>query len=279
VQESLLSHAADIMKFTSSLSRGSAILNDAGRLTLTSKRYFQNVNSATFPSFAPLALSFSNNTVDIIDGFVFLQGSLYQNQTSFPGNLKFANASNQTVASMTDAGALYLKSTLATGSACTSPPYEPNLWNNDYDILLEDNCYNYGNNQITYTFAQPGRASGKGDWMTIPITVSMVKTDALSDGITWVGLNFPGSGYTCPNGGHLIFAAVDIDGKDYHWYRRDNNTGGKWSHKPGNTAATDVDASGNQITNPLTANRNYVIYNYSQNAGFYCTCGNNANVR
>src|SRR5689334_1218391 len=37
------------------------------------------------------------------------------------------------------------------------PRYEPNIWNNDPNIRRNNNCYNYANNKITNTFAQPGR--------------------------------------------------------------------------------------------------------------------------
>lgn len=42
---------------------------------------------------------------------------------------------------------------------------------------------------------------------------------------------------------------------DYHFYRED--TPGKWSHKRGDSAATRLDASGKEITDPETANRDY----------------------
>ena len=40
-------------------------------------------------------------------------------------------------------------------------------------------------------------------------------------------------------------------GGDYHWYRLDNN--GTWSHKPGQTGATDLDDANRPITDPRTA--------------------------
>ena len=40
---------------------------------------------------------------------------------------------------------------------------------------------------------------------------------------------------------------------DFHWYRQDKI--GCWSHKPGSTAVTNKDNSGNPITDPKTANR------------------------
>ena len=41
-----------------------------------------------------------------------------------------------------------------------APEYHPDRWN-EYDIIRRhNNCYNYANQKITNTFAQPGRASG-----------------------------------------------------------------------------------------------------------------------
>jgi hypothetical protein len=58
---------------------------------------------------------------------------------------------------------------------------------------------------------------------------------------------------------------------DYHWYRLDTNTNGSfqqlWSHKPGSTQATNLDSSGNEITDPATADRgDYTIF-----GGYFCT--------
>ena len=53
-----------------------------------------------------------------------------------------------------------------------------------------------------------------------------------------------------------------------------SDTTGAWSHKPGSTAATNRDNSSNPISNPLTANRGI----YTDNGGFYCTCGSIAAI-
>ena len=37
-------------------------------------------------------------------------------------------------------------------------PYTPSTWNTNKQ--LDNNCYNYANNKVTDTFAQPGRGSG-----------------------------------------------------------------------------------------------------------------------
>jgi hypothetical protein len=48
--------------------------------------------------------------------------------------------------------------------------------------------------------------------------------------------------------------ALVIDpGWDYHWYR--HQRGGFWGHKPGGTAARNLDNSNVLIVNPETCNR------------------------
>lgn len=67
---------------------------------------------------------------------------------------------------------------------------------------------------------------------------------------------------------------------DYHWYRQDKNK--KWSHKPGNTAVTNLDTKNNKIKNPPKASRSnrqhvdniygikaYVSTNYNIGVGFF----------
>ena len=40
------------------------------------------------------------------------------------------------------------------------PRYEPSAWNDANGIQFNNNCYNYGCDLQTGTYAQPGRASG-----------------------------------------------------------------------------------------------------------------------
>jgi hypothetical protein len=80
----------------------------------------------------------------------------------------------------------------------------------------------------------------------------------------------PGSRPPNPPPGYHPVALVVDPGGDYHWYRQDSH--GLWSHKPGNTPANNVDASGNLITNPETADRNYIPtggWNYSVFCGYF----------
>ena len=271
--------ATDLVKYNTPLNRGYAIISDNGTLTLSGRRVFQNIsNAGLFPRYdRGVSFSTTDKLMCHLDGLVFLRGALSQYQTSFSGSLIYNNASSVSVASLDDSGNLKLRGALTTSSACTVPPYEPTLWNDAGDIQYSDNCYNYGNNQMTFTFAQPGRAAGYREWQSgSDMTVSYVRERALADGLTWVGWNYPGADYTCADGGHLVFMGI-APGVDYHWWRKDVSTS-YWSHKPGGGSATNLDASGALITNPLASDRNFPP-NYSENGGFYCTCGNNANAR
>lgn len=132
-----------------------------------------------------------------------------------------------------------------TCQAKDAPTYNPALWNTPAQ-QPKNNCYNYANNQITNTFAQPGRATGK------PITglsCSGVQLSAVSDGLQ------PAKGFSTPLavGKGWYVALVIWPGNDYHWYRQDDV--GCWSHKPGATAVRDVDNSGKKIADPKTCNR------------------------
>jgi hypothetical protein len=246
-------------------------------------RVFSNVPATEMPGYwgslqGPFKVMDAAGTgmvAALVDNHIFLTGSVFQNQNAFPGNVKIRRSNGTEIASFGTNGNLYIDNALTTNANCLAPVFEPQNWNDFDDIQFNDNCYNYGNNQLTYTFAQPGRASGG---TAASMTVALVRTAALNDGLTWVGWTFPGNTYTCPGAGTLVFMTVAI-GSDYHWYRLDK-AAGKWTHKPGGTEATDRDHSNNLITNPLLADRNYGgSLNYTENGGFYCTCGSDANVR
>ncbi|HMK59808.1 MAG TPA: hypothetical protein VK452_01515 [Dissulfurispiraceae bacterium] len=144
---------------------------------------------------------------------------------------------------------------------CKIPAYSPAFWNDSGTVQFNNNCYNYGNNKRTDTFAQPGRRSGH---YPNPMACSNVAAAAVSDGIE----PLPASG-VCPSGKDKIGLVVD-PGTDYHWYRLGSN--GMWSHKPGGTQATNLDASGNTISNPETANRCSGWLCYTDFCGYFCSC-------
>jgi hypothetical protein len=139
------------------------------------------------------------------------------------------------------------------------PAYDPSLWNDANGIQYHNNCYNYGCNIQTGTYAQPGRASGN---MYSALNCTEVGDGAVSDGLAPVDCN---TSCGCSDCCHKV-ALVMWPNVDYHWYRLDNN--GKWSHKMGGTAATNLDNSGNIISDPQTADRgNYTVF-----CGCYCVC-------
>lgn len=130
------------------------------------------------------------------------------------------------------------------------PPFEPVKWNNNPTILNQNNCYNYANDKITNTFAQPGRGSGS---MYTALDCGNVGSAARRDG----QISIPNPDIT-PAQGHII-ALVMAPGYDYHWYRRDSNN--MWSHKPGRTPARNVDNAGRPINDPRNCNRDpYTIF-------------------
>ncbi len=143
---------------------------------------------------------------------------------------------------------------------CDAPPYEPWVWNDGGSVQQNNNCYNYANDKITYTFAQPGRYCG--DYPN-PMSCDAVYPAAQCDGL----LPSTKTG-SCPDGMHKVYLVVWPD-RDYHWYRLDEGAGGKWSHKPGSTAVNDTDSSGSTIYDPGTAD----ISPYSERCGYMCACG------
>lgn len=153
----------------------------------------------------------------------------------------------------------------ATPPRCV-PVFEPDYWNDGTDpakvanpgsMQKRNNCYAYATDIPNRTFAQPGMASGR------PISSLADCTDAVA-GAQADGLTATATG-PCTGCCHLT-ALVVAPNFDYHWYRLDAS--GAWSHKPGQTHATDRDNSGNVITDPRTADRGpYTLF-----CGFFCAC-------
>lgn len=134
--------------------------------------------------------------------------------------------------------------------------FNPGFWNTP-SVQPFNNCYNYGRNWRTDTFAQPGRAHGA---QTFTMACSNVTTAAMADGLKKRCNCLPASEYP-----RRLMALVIDPGFDYHWYR--HQRGGFWGHKPGSTAARNVDNSNVVITNPETCDRggytNFCDYFYA----------------
>ena len=134
--------------------------------------------------------------------------------------------------------------------AC-APLWEPAWWNDAGQVQLHNNCYNYGANHRTDTYAQPGKANGA---MYDSIQCAEVKAGAIADGL----IDAPSANNKCKKEGHLVALVVGPNW-DFHWYRKGRN--GYWTHKPGSAQATQYDNSGHLIADPRTADRgNYVNF-------------------
>jgi hypothetical protein len=131
------------------------------------------------------------------------------------------------------------------GNRCRCAPlYEPDWWN-VAPIQGSNNCYNYGCNYRTDTFAQPGLAAGA---MYAALTCASVRPAAVADAL----VDSPTANNKCPREGHLV-ALVIAPGWDFHWFRKGRN--GYWTHKPGGTPVTNLDNSAVTIPDPRAADR------------------------
>ncbi|XP_068698960.1 uncharacterized protein [Montipora foliosa] len=128
-----------------------------------------------------------------------------------------------------------------------APPLNLARWNTNC-VQPYNNCYNYANDKITNSFAQPGKASGKP---ITELTVAQVLAAVESDG--WLKMDVPPEA-PCPAAPEqpnclvALFVAVDTD---FHCMRLDNNK--LWSQKLGSTAATNKDGAGKDISDPRKA--------------------------
>ena len=135
--------------------------------------------------------------------------------------------------------------------------FNPGFWN-DPAHIHRNNCYNYASNRRTDTFAQPGRATGH---QATVMACANVTAAALSDGLHHRFDCFPDSEKP-----RWLMALVVAPGYDYHWYRKQKE--GFWGHKPGGTAARNVDNNGAIVWNPETAAR----LPYTDFCGYFYAC-------
>ena len=135
--------------------------------------------------------------------------------------------------------------------------FNPGFWNAPAHIG-RNNCYNYASNRRTDTFAQPGRATGH---QASVMACANVTAGAISDGLHHRYNCFPPSGNP-----RWLMALVVAPGYDYHWYRKQKE--GFWGHKPGGTAAKNVDNNGQIVWNPETAAR----APYTNFCGYFYAC-------
>jgi hypothetical protein len=131
----------------------------------------------------------------------------------------------------------------------SEPPYEPGKWNKA-GVIDKNNCYAYATNVMGGAFPRPGRGGGKEP--PLPgqpgYNCDNFVAAAQADGLVKADCD-----KACPKGSFKVALVIDPTTPDYHWYRQDDN--GNWSHKPGSGKATNVDAKGNPIVDPRTADR------------------------
>ena len=150
------------------------------------------------------------------------------------------------------------------------PKYNPKKWNTNPRIKDSHNCYAYALNSFVASRTnkpQPGYFAkyphiSNGNYTCEPFIKRLRKDIPSIYDTTFKG--------KCKKGFYKIYMAVTKDSPDtdYHFYRQDSNS--YWSHKPGRTDITNLDASGKLIKNPDTANRKYTYYNYGSGCGFFC---------
>ena len=159
----------------------------------------------------------------------------------------------------------------------SEPQYNPALYNGDAIAKDQNNCLAYAfgihdrvKGAEEAPFTQPGLLSGYPPWNKIkgkrcPDLMARLMGDVPD--IQPASFDAP-----CPKGFSKIAAVIDSK-RDYHFYRQDSN--GLWSHKPGSTDVTNLDAHGKVIRNPELAARNYNqdaadVLNYSSFCGYMC---------
>lgn len=192
----------------------------------------------------------------------------------------------------------------------SEPIYEPSKWNNKY-IEGSHNCYSYfldsqvqavtekcqsackksnnkdcpnNNSECTDLKPQPGdynllRTTGSTYEENPIYKCPAMERKIMMDNETLIQIPF---NRKCP---HKYFKGTMVVDPDhtFHFYRQDKD--GMWSHKPGISPISNIDASNRPIYIPHLADRNYArdksnneeddSINYSEFCGYYCIPENN----
>jgi hypothetical protein len=145
---------------------------------------------------------------------------------------------------------------------CSVPMYNPSLWNDGGVVQTNNDSYNYATNHRTDTNAEPGKSSGEycSDPSTGCMTAAAIANYATNDGLIPATIR---SG--CSDNRDMLALAVS-PGTAYHWYRRDLD--GHWSHKMPGMPATNLDNSGNIISDVEMADRGA----FTDFGGYFCAC-------
>jgi hypothetical protein len=147
------------------------------------------------------------------------------------------------------------------------PAYNPSKYNKRRSVRESHNCFAYAFDYIEMPdkskcdekscdvpFHQPGYASGYPKWSNVrtkrcPELLARLRGDI-------PGLVAPVSFHDkCPAQSSKVAVIKTRKNTDYHFARQDNN--GYWSHKPGGTEVTNLDASDRPIFRPDLADWDY----------------------
>jgi hypothetical protein len=143
------------------------------------------------------------------------------------------------------------------------PDFNPDAYNKFPGLKEALNCFAYAFDykklpkkcskvSCPVPFPQPGRASGYPKWSKVNGKRCPDLTARLFGDVP--DLKLTSFEKRCPKRSSKIALVVDED-EDYHFYRQDSN--GYWSHKPGATDVTHIDATGRPIYDPALASRLY----------------------
>lgn len=152
----------------------------------------------------------------------------------------------------------------------SEPSYKPSKWNDNPNIRRTHNCYAYVLDRILSgrkSKPQPGYFAGYPPLDDKDYHCDIFYERLKKDNPSLYLTEFE---KPCKKGFHKGFLALADKGydKDYHFYRQSKS--GYWTHKPGATEATELDASGKRIINPYLADRNYKVYKYTNPCFFFC---------
>jgi hypothetical protein len=133
--------------------------------------------------------------------------------------------------------------------------------------LSKGNCYRYAANDPAECSADHQERPGEyGDMEFLSLTPSSMCEKLIAFSIE-DGMEV--EPYSSGDVKVPVVAAFDDKSNqflDFHWYRQMYD--GTWTHKPGYTEVSDMDASGKKITNPKKCNRNYGELNYKYFCGY-----------
>ncbi|MBN8502657.1 MAG: RHS repeat-associated core domain-containing protein, partial [Sphingomonadales bacterium] len=165
------------------------------------------------------------------------------------------------------------------GTCPVAPSYDPTFWNSG-QIQRTNNCYSYAwdrpeNPEGSKPRRSPCKPQPGGficdDRMQDRSTCQKIVSQAIRDGMKRAK---DGECLPCMRKVFLVMGSNREGQLDYHWYRQDAD--GMWSHKPGTSPVTNLDAAGNVISNPESADRDDSKrdrmrgVNYSRKCGYLC---------